>query len=275
MLTGCGMTTAVRMSDRQKIPIERMIGEVKDAPLIFVGEIHDDSEHHDLQEQVIRGVHGAGRPVAIGLEMFTAESQPELDAWVAGRLADNRFIALYARNWKEPFHLYAAIFEYARANRVPLVGINVPREIIQEVKRSGLQALPEELRRKLPDDINCEVTGDYLEFMRRISAGHRGSGELSHFCEAMMLWNSLMARNIAAYLDKHPGTAMVVLAGVGHARKKWGIPEQLDKGEKRYDYRVILPGLTDIADLPQATGAEADYLVEEPRSKIRRVLIGY
>jgi uncharacterized iron-regulated protein len=275
-LTGCGMTTAVRMGDRQKIPIDRMVEEVKDAPLIFVGEIHDDPAHHELQEQVIRGVHGTGRPLAIGLEMFTAESQPELDAWVAGRLEDSRFVALYARNWKEPFHLYAAIFQYARVNRIPLVGINVPRELIQEVKRSGIQALPEEMRRKLPADMNCEVTGDYLEFMARINAGHSGTRDsLSHFCEAMMLWNGLMARNIAAYLHRHPGTAMVVLAGAGHARRKWGIPEQLDRGEERYAYRVILPELSDIAGLPEATGAEADYLVEEPRSRILRVLIGY
>ena len=188
---------------------------------------------------MIRGVHGAGKPVAIGLEMFTAGSQPELDAWVEGRLDDNRFVSLYAANWKEPLELYSAIFRYARDNRIPLVGINVPREIIQEVKRNGFQALSEEARSKLPTDVRCEVTGDYLAFMKRVNAGHnRNRDDITHFCEAMMLWNSLMARNIAAYLDRHPGTAMVVLAGVGHARKKWGIPEQLDG----HGAAVRLPG---------------------------------
>ena len=31
-LSGCGMTTAVRMSDREKIPLARMVEEVKDTP---------------------------------------------------------------------------------------------------------------------------------------------------------------------------------------------------------------------------------------------------
>src|SRR5512143_4034262 len=99
-VSGCGTATVVRMGDRQKISLSRMVEEVKDAPVIFVGEIHDDPEHHALQEQVIRGVHDAGRPLAIGLEMFTAGSQPDLDAWVEGRVDDARFAALYERSWK-------------------------------------------------------------------------------------------------------------------------------------------------------------------------------
>jgi uncharacterized iron-regulated protein len=91
------------------------------------------------------------------------------------------------------------------------------------------------------------VTGEYLEFMRRVNAGHnRNKDMVSHLCEAMMLWNSLMARNIAAWLQEHPGTSMVVLAGAGHARRKWGIPERLEGAGEHYQSRVILPELSDI-----------------------------
>lgn len=274
-VSGCGTATVVRLGNRQKISLSRMVEEVKDVPVIFVGEIHDDPEHHELQEQVIRGVHDAGRQLAIGLEMFTARSQPELDAWIEGRVDDDRFAALYERNWKEPLSLYAPIFRYARANRIPLVGINVPRELIQEVMRGGVEGLPAEVRGKLPPDVSCEVTGEYLAFMKRVNAGHSASrDDFTHFCEAMMLWNSLMARNIAAYLRGHPGTVMVVLAGAGHARRKWGIPERLAGSEGGYDSRVILPELSDIEGLTQGTGAEADYLVEPPRHPVRRFLLG-
>jgi uncharacterized iron-regulated protein len=275
-LAGCGMTDAVRMGDQQKIPIARMVEEVRDAPLIFVGEIHDDPEHHELQERVVRGVHSTGHPLAIGLEMFNADSQPELDAWTEGRLDPGRFAALYARNWKEPLGLYAGIFRYAHAHRIPLVGLNVPRELIQKVMRHGIEGLPEEVRGDLPPDIRCGLTGDYLAFLERVYAGHAGGkDDIDHFCQAMTLWNSLMARNIAAYLRNHPGTAMVVLAGAGHARKKGGIPEQLDREGERYQYRVILPALPNLVELPRATSADADYLVEEPWSQLRWFFFGY
>ena len=276
MLAGCAITSAVRMRDQQTIPIAQMIKEVAEAPLVFVGEIHDDPTHHELQYQVIKGIHDAGKPLAIGLEMFNAENQPELDAWVEDRLTPARFAEVYAKNWKEPLRLYADIFQYARANRIHLVGLNVPRELIQGVKRNGLQALPEEVRRKLPADFRCDMTGEYLAFMEKVLSGHRGSMEsLSHFCEAMMLWNNLMAQNLSAYLESHPGTSMVVLAGAGHARKKWGIPGQLESGQKQFTYRVILPELLDVAGLPRATSADADYLTVEPDNPFFRFLVGY
>ena len=276
MLAGCAITSAVRMRDQQTIPIARMIEEVTEAPLVFVGEIHDDPKHHELQYQVIKGLHDAGKPLAIGLEMFNAENQAELDAWVEGRFTPARFAEVYAKNWKEPLSLYADIFRYARANRIPLVGLNVPRGLIQGVKQNGLQALPEEVRRKLPADFRCDMTGDYLVFMEKVLSGHRGNKEaLSHFCEAMMLWNNLMAQNLSAYLESHPGSSVVVLAGAGHARKKWGIPGQLERGQKQFTYRVILPELLDVAGLPRATSADADYLTVEPDNPFFRFLVGY
>ena len=275
-LSGCGMTSAIRMLDRQTIPINQMVEELENAPLIFIGELHDEPEHHELQKLVLRGIQTTGKPMAIGLEMFNAESQPELDAWVEGRLDNERFIALYNKNWREPLGLYAGVFQYARDHRIPLVGLNVPRGIIQEVKQSGMQALPEELRNTLPENIRCEVSGGYLDFMERINAGHSGNKvAFRNFCEVMTLWNILMARNIIDYLQRHPDTVMVVLAGAGHARKKGGIPEQLDSGEVKYNYRVVLPELPDLIDPAQVSSDDADYLFEDSPHPIRRLLIGY
>jgi len=275
VLSGCAAAGVVRVRDGERISTAQLVEEVQGVRLVFIGEIHDDTAHHAFQAKVIRGLHRAGTPLAIGLEMFTSESQPELDEWIAGKVDDQSFARFYALNWHEPYELYGEIFRYTRDNRIPLVGINVPRRLIQEVKQHGFQALPEEARRMLPPGIRCEVTGDYLKFMRRVNAEHQGSDEaFVHFCEAMTLWNSLMARTISTYLDGHPGTAMVVLAGVGHARKAWGIPERLDAGGARYRYRVILPEIRDIPGLPQGTEEESDYLFREPRTPEYRQIPG-
>jgi uncharacterized iron-regulated protein len=276
LLAGCASSGVVRVSDGGRISVARLVEEVQGVRLVFIGEIHDDSAHHAFQAEVIKGLHRAGIPLAIGLEMFTSESQPELDEWLAGKADDGSFARLYALNWHEPYELYGEIFRYARDNRIPLVGINVPRRLIQEVKQHGFQALPEEARRMLPPEIRCEVTGDYLKFMKRVNAEHRGSdAAFVHFCEAMTLWNSLMARTVADYLDGHPGMSMVVLAGVGHARKSWGIPERLDAAGGRYSYRVVLPEVREIRGLPQGTEEESDYLLEEPHDPEYRRMFGF
>ncbi|MCK7512360.1 MAG: ChaN family lipoprotein [Desulfobacterales bacterium] len=40
----------------------------------------------------------------------------------------------------------SAIFEYARAQRIPMIGLNVPREITRQVARGGFQSLTEAQR---------------------------------------------------------------------------------------------------------------------------------
>lgn len=52
------------------------------------------------------------------------------------------------------------------------------------------------------------------------------NAEFTNFCEAQVLWDSVMAINLLAYHEKNPGTRIVVLAGGGHSWKP-GIPRQI------------------------------------------------
>jgi hypothetical protein len=67
---------------------------------------------------------------------------------------------------------------------------------------------------------------------------------------------------------------MVVLAGAGHARRKWGIPERLEGAGEHYQSRVILPELSDITGFTEGSSATADYLLEGVGHTFRRVLLG-
>jgi uncharacterized iron-regulated protein len=61
--------------------------------------------------------------VAVGLEMFRSDSRADLDRWVAGGIDEARFKAIYLDNWNYPWKLYAPIFEYARRQKIALVGL--------------------------------------------------------------------------------------------------------------------------------------------------------
>src|SRR6266540_3165358 len=124
---------ALRVSDSQIIGFDRLIEEVRGARLIFIGEDHSHQASHYVQLDAIRRLKEAGTPIAIGLEMFTAGSQEELDRWVAGRLELEDFIRLYYREWHMPWRHYRDILLYARDNRIPLLGLNVPRSITRKV----------------------------------------------------------------------------------------------------------------------------------------------
>lgn len=253
------MERVVRITDGRVIDFGRMIAEVKGGDLVFVGELHDQKWHHENQLRIIKALYGAGVPLAIGLEMFTAESQPALDRWVAGKMEKESFVRLYYENWQMPWSLYGDIFLYARQHRIPLIGLNVPREIVQRVASQGFESLASEERKRLPSGITCDVDKSYMAFIKRAFAEHAGNEKtFVHFCEAQMLWTKSMAWRLTDFLDKHPRKTVVVLTGAGHAMKR-GIPEQVGQSS-RYSYKVILPEISDMPIGKVGVG-DADYIV--------------
>jgi uncharacterized iron-regulated protein len=251
----------VKTGDHQKIRFSRMIDEIKVSPLIFIGEDHDSMPDHLHQLEVIKALNEAGIPLAIGLEMFTAESQGDLDRWVAGTINEGDFALRFNANWNEPWPYYRNIFLYAREHSIPMVGINLPREISRKVSSMGFAALSPAERKEIPGPITCKVNAGYMALIRRAFAEHKlGDDAFIRFCEAQLLWNRTMAWNSLDYIKRHPGQTMVVMAGKGHAMKQ-GIPEEIRK-MSNVDFRVILPG-KDLFNSESVSEADTDYLFEE------------
>lgn len=249
----------LRISDGRIIAFNHMIREIKGSNLIFVGEIHDLKAHHKAQLRIIEALHKTGVPIAIGLEMFTAESQQVLDRWVAGTMEKDGFIRLYYNNWRMPWPLYSDIFLYAQRKRVPMIGLNAPQEIVQKVSKEGFASLTGEEKKKLPPSITCNVSTPYMEFIKKAYAEHVGKEDsFLHFCEAQMLWNKTMAWHLVTYLGKRPGKRVVVLTGEGHALKR-AIPEEV-RELSAFNYKVILQ---ETPDMPARSLSmeEADYVL--------------
>lgn len=250
--------SVLRISDGQRIDLEQLLAESRSARYFFLAENHDDAGHHAAQLAIIKGLQQQGRRVAIGLEMFAATSQDKLDQWIAGRLSLPEFMAVYARNWTLPWTLYREILLYARDNRIPLIGLNLPPGLSRKVAQQGFAALTPEERRQLPGGITCNVGPAYMAFIRQAYANHAlQERAFTHFCEAQMLWNRNMGRLLEAFLAKNPRYTMVVLVGIGHALKK-GVPDEVTREADRY--RVILPEFAGL-NRNNLTVQDADYLL--------------
>jgi uncharacterized iron-regulated protein len=239
--------------------LEEMIADLSGVQVVFVGEAHDQDSHHAAQLQVIRKLHEAGVPVSVGLEMFRQDGQADLDHWVAGKMGEESFREVFARHWNG-WALYREIFIYARDTRIPLVGLNIPRQLVNQVARRGFASLSEEQRKDLPL-VYCNISPRYREFMSRTLHGHPlEKTEFEYFCEAQILWDASMAINLGNYLRENPLRTVVVLAGNGHAWKH-GIPEQLLRSGQ-YHTRVLLPEIPGRIDRLTTSADEADYLLE-------------
>lgn len=272
--SGCSGMEVLRVRDRQVLPLESLVEEVKGARLVFVGEVHTDAAHHDLQLKVLKGALGEGGELVLACEMFTARSQPLLDLWANGAMDGESFEHLYGQEWRNtPYGLYADIFRFARQNRIRVMGLNVRREIVQKVARSGCDSLTAEERTELPEGASCQVSPQFRQFMERVFARHPTSDRsFDFFCEAQTLWNSAMGRTLADFMAMNPATRVVVVVGGGHALREAGIPDHLPSSLAR-EARIIIPEINGI-DGGNVTLGMADYLLLEGRNPLLELLLG-
>jgi uncharacterized iron-regulated protein len=243
------------------ISYSEMLDDLRQAQMVFVGEAHDNPAHHRLQLDIIKALHNSGNPLAVGFEMFTAKSQAILDGWGSGNLAQDKFIKAYYDNWNFPWPLYRDILLYVRENKIPAIGLNVEQAITRKVAQSGFASLTEEELEKLPPDVGCAVDKQYMEFIRRAYAMHgHGDRGFLFFCQAQLLWNQVMAKNLVGFLQKNPERTIVVITGNGHAWKR-GIPEQVRLLSAPIRQRVILPFIPGRIESRFLSVGDADYLL--------------
>jgi uncharacterized iron-regulated protein len=238
---------------------QEALARLAPARIVLVGEHHTDAAHHQAQLAVIQALHRSGRQVAIGLEMFRKEAQADLDRWVAGAIDAAAFEPIYLDNWNFGWPLYRPIFEYARENRLPMVGLNLPRQVTRQVAYAGFDSLSESQKGPLRE-ISCDLTPQYRDFIREAYGFHaHGRMTFDHFCQAQLLWDTAMALHAAQYIAAHPDTVLVLLAGGGHVHKL-GIPAQLDRFGAE-PHLVLLPQTAGAYAPDTVTVEEADFLI--------------
>lgn len=241
------------------IGLAEMAGRLRETPFVLVGELHAQPHIQRGQLRVLEALRAAGARPAVGLEMFRRDGREALERWVAGDLSEHALRAVFADHWGEGWDAYRPIFLWAREHRVPLVGLNVPREITRKVARSGFASLSEE-ERGLLAGITCDLDPEYLDYVRRAHGAHgHGGSDFLFFCEAQMVWDAAMAVHALDFLAANPGRTMVILTGAAHARKG-AVPRQIAR-RSPLSAAVILPEIPGNLDPATVRVEDADYLL--------------
>lgn len=212
--------------------IDQLIEQLADDRLVFIGETHDRYEDHLNQLAIIRGLHERGNAVAIGMEFFQQPFQDRLDAYVAGVLSEAELLreTEYFERWRFDYRLYRPILRYAREHGLPLIALNLPREITDKVGDGGIASLSPEEAAQIPRDIDREAPG-YRAHLEAIFAMHPKADDASfeHFLEVQLLWDEGMAERASRWLEEHPDSQLIVLAGSGHIEYGRGIPSRVQR----------------------------------------------
>lgn len=248
--------------DLRNIPqLEDIIPELLKQRVVFVGESHTNYGHHMSQLEIIRRLHEADPNIAIGMEFFQQPFQEHLDAYAAGELEEKGMLIQteYYDRWSYDYRLYQPILQYAREHAIPLVALNLPKEITRKVAEQGMEALTEEEMAQVPAEMD-DSDDVYRERMKGIfeQHPHSNSQDFKRFLQVQLLWDEGMAERAARYLTENPDRRMVVLAGIGHLINGHGIPRRVVRRTPvesvivlPWDSLDVRPGMSDFVLYPE------------------------
>lgn len=274
----CGAPGEWRIpAERQAQPAEQrpLLERLARLPVVLLGEAHDSAEDHRWQLQTLIQLHALQPKLAIGFEMFPRRVQPALDQWLAGSLSEAEFLkqADWDKVWGFDARDYLPLFHYARMNRIPMLAMNVERDVVDAIGKQGYDALSETQKEGVGRP--AAPTEAYRKQLRAVFDHHpakaRGEDAFPRFVEAQTFWDRAMAEVITAQLRKQGGGLVVGILGAGHVRHGHGVAHQL-KPLGIAETGLLMTWERDDSCAGLGRGyADALYLVEPPKANPPRL----
>ena len=258
-----GMTLKVRqkaeiVSDSGIKEFKNIIEDALKSKVIYVGEQHTMFSNHAMQLSIIKGIYSRYPKIAVGMEMFQRSKQDVIDRYLRGEIDEKQFLkqSEYYRAWKYNYHLYRPIIQFCRENNIRIIALNADRELVRKVSEKGIQSLSAEEMKKLPEDMDFSSVR-YVEYLKGIFSEHGSSvtkrKKFINFLQSQIIWDETMAETVSHFLTENPDYKIIVLAGGGHVRFRYGIPSRV---ERRTGERGLVVLMDD-----QLKKGIADYIV--------------
>ena len=198
---------------------ERVLDRAASAPVIIIGEVHDNPGHHDAQAAIVAHV----RPAAIVFEMLTAEQALRVTPQNRNDQEQLAEVLGWADSGWPDFAMYYPLF--AAAPEAAIHGAAVPRAAARAAMQAGIadsfgdDAVDYGLTAPLPPDL--QAAQENLQQQAHCNA--MPPEMLPIMVDLQRLRDAVLARETLKALDA-TGGPVVVITGNGHARADWGVP---------------------------------------------------
>jgi len=220
----------------QIIALARLHAALAAAPVVLLGEVHDNPDHHRIQAWAVGAVAEGAKSggLAVVFEQIRADQQHAVDRLAqtsAGSLSSAQLFQVL--EWEETgwpsAEIYRPLFEVVIASDAAILAGHPTRERVQAVAKAGAVALDPwersrlDLARPLPPTL-----GDSL--LDELAASHCGlmpKSALANMAEAQRYRDAHLARAVAEAAARHDRA--ILIAGNGHVRRDRGVPWHLER----------------------------------------------
>lgn len=246
--------TLVELASGRVLQAEELLERLAAAPLLLVGEKHDNPDHHAIQLELLQALDARRPQGALLLEMVNDSQQDVVDAvrleLQAGSEPEDLPAALqWNAGWD--WQQYGGLVSHALRQPWPLLAGDLPRDAQMAIYRNPPELAGEQASR----------TGVREQLMAEIHRAHCGKlpeSQLGNMLAVQQQRDLNMARQLLAA----PAPAMLIAGGY-HVRKDLGVPLHLADQDAGRSFVVLMLG-----EEGQAFSAgQADYLWVTPATE--------
>lgn len=251
MISGCVVTPSpthplidkiVRVADQTELSKTDIYESIASADVVYLGEIHDNPWHHELQLDVVRHLTESGAQPAIGFEFFNTGQTSDLMSFTAPLTHTNKSSKSLTKaeqrlrrqlGWgkqrEDEWAAYFPIIDYAKQNSLAVFGTDLPAGIRRRITRIGISELsPVEQRLIVDTGFSNEAYRTLMQ--KRFVQGHCGWNDpklLDNLYKTWLARNDSMATAITDMLASTTDRPVVMIVGAGHTMYNMGIVERV------------------------------------------------
>ncbi len=225
----------------RSVPIDQVLERLRQQEVLYLGEEHHNRFHVEYALSILKQLISESRRPILAMEMFGWDGQALMDRYVrSDGLSREDFVDQV--NWKQiwggPFADYEPLVSFAKDQRLRLVALNPPKQLVRSVARNGLAQTsqdPDWIRWGLDREAIIDDPAYRQKIIQQLRACHDGGSDKLYetMYEASMVRDEGMARTVVSLVEsvraaKDPLAGPVVsYTGGGHIQYNLPVPKRV------------------------------------------------
>lgn len=222
-----------------------------DADVIYLGEKHDNPEHHRRQNEIIKALIARGKRPQLGFEFFSVSDTPLLLDFVDSHRAkhsdtvEERVETMLRKQlgWDDKsdtlWPYYFELLSLAKNESLLAAGLDLSDAQKRRITRKGWDNLTDiEKRSVFSTRLDDKTYRDYMfEIFADVHCGMKNPKMQSRLFDTWIARNDTMAHSIVRLHDTQPDSPVVVIIGGGHTEHNLGVVDRV---------RHLNPGISQV-----------------------------
>lgn len=213
-----GVGQIIDLRSGMQVTVEQLLAELSDAPIVLLGEKHDNPDHHALQLWLLQALEAQRAQGAVVMEMLTVDQQATVtNVQKQVRLDEAPDDFPHALNWHKgwDWQQYGDLVVHILEQPYPLLAGNLNRDALMDIYRNPPKLEGDE-------STHADVVGRLSVQIRESHCNKLPESQLP----AMMAVQQQRDRTMAQVLLDSPKPALLI-AGAYHVRYDLGVPLHL------------------------------------------------